>query len=81
MISRTLGLSGVPPRCYPTGLAHPSATEVTGSAVTLSWQNLGDPGIATILGGPDGPISTALSSVRVGNLSPGDRLYLLGAAA
>jgi hypothetical protein len=69
-VSRTLGISGVAPQCHPAGLTGLSATQVTPSAATLSWVNIGDQGTVTITGGPDGPISTGLSGIRIGGLTP-----------
>ncbi|GAB3152910.1 hypothetical protein GCM10027290_44670 [Micromonospora sonneratiae] len=69
-VSRTLGISGAPPQCLPAGLATLSASQVTPSAVTLSWVNVGDPGTVTVTGGPDGPVSTGSSGIRIGGLAP-----------
>jgi hypothetical protein len=69
-ITRTLGVSGVPPMCLPTGLTGLVATGVTGSAATLSWVNVGDQGTAVVTGGPGGPVLTGLSGVRIGGLAP-----------
>jgi hypothetical protein len=69
-ITRTLGVSGVPPMCLPAGLTGLSVTGVTASAVTLSWVNVGDQGTAVVMGGPGGPVLTGLSGARIGGLTP-----------
>ncbi|HYN98029.1 MAG TPA: hypothetical protein VES42_29660, partial [Pilimelia sp.] len=70
VLTRRLGVSGVPPECLPSGLSQLAATRVSPSAVTLTWVNVGDPGVVTVTGGPAGPVSSGLASVRIGGLTP-----------
>jgi len=70
-ISRYVGVSGVPPQCYPVGPVQLAVTDVTRSAATLRWGSGGGPGTVTVTGGPGGPVSSDLSGVRLGGLAPG----------
>jgi len=70
-ISRTLGISGVPPMCLPAAITGLTVSRVTSSGATLSWAHAGDPSTVTVSGGPGGPVSTTASGVRIGGLAPG----------
>jgi hypothetical protein len=70
-ITRTLGISGVPPFCLPAGLTGLTASRIGPTAATLSWVNVGDQGTAVITGGPAGPVTTTQSGARIGGLTPG----------
>jgi chitodextrinase len=70
-LTRTLGVSGVPPQCLPSWLTGLTVSQVTPTAATLTWVNTGDRGTTTVTGGPAGPVSTEASGVRIGGLTPG----------
>jgi chitodextrinase len=69
-VSRTLGISGVPPLCAPSALSGLAVSEVTPTAATLTWVGDDEPGFTTVTGAPGGPVSTEESGVRIGGLAP-----------